>query len=585
MKNYNAYIIIYQVRLLYIIYYNTIVRITFENMGDVMSFGPELIWGWCKFLSGYTGKKTQKTEAADNWAALSFSGGSVLLLSWDAQACGIAIVSESDKNTLLVASAQTPPIVAALKKHLVGAELIVVEQLSRDRILKLTFRRAVGAGFSATRHLILEAMERYSNLILIDDDGVTIEAAKHIHPAENRFRTVLPGFPYAQPPRFNGVDLESWLSSPCAESIPKISGFGAPLLRALAATDTSLLAKQLAQFYGENSSGQFLTQKIGKYTTIFPIFVNNALPLPGDVRAAGYDTTLSPLLSRDSSARRKGIENHISREISRREKQRGDIEGLLAQNPQEIRAEAELLMSNLWQLKPGAKACELTYWDEDGEAKVATVQLNPALSPQKNAALLFAKYKKLSAARTRAAKLLERVQRELDDLREQLAMVSLTKDSGTLSLIEKELGIAKGKPKNAKGRLKVEADFPPHRRFDLGFALVFAGLSANGNRYVTFNLAASDDVWFHAQGVPGSHVILRAEGMLTDEQEELAAKFCGSLAIWFSKARESNRGRIDYTRRKYVSAIKGSVAGVTYREFSSISADPLFWQEYLLKKS
>lgn len=550
-----------------------------------MSFGPELICSWSRFLSGYTGKKARKAEAADNWAALSLSDGSVLLLSWDTQAYGVAMADESEKKTLLATSSQTPPIVAALKKHIVGAELTEVWQPRRDRILKLTFRRVVSAGFSATRHLILEAMERYSNLILTSEDNVIIEAAKHIHPSENRFRTVLPGFPYVMPPEFSGFALEEWLRSPDAESIIKISGFGSALLRALAPAGAAMASEYLTQFYGKEFKGRFLTQKIGKYITIFPVLLDRALPLTGDIRIAGYHTTLFPLLARDSSSRRKRIENHINSEISRREKQLADIEELLAQNPEDIRSEARLLMSNLWQVNHGSKECEFTYYDEDGSNKTISIQLDPALSPQKNAARLFAKYKKLSAARTRAAKLLNKIQFELEDLREQLAMVSFSEDNETLVLIEEELGLAKNKSKNTKGRRKDNTAFPPHKRFDIGFALVFAGLSANGNRYVTFSLASPEDIWFHAQGTPGSHVILRADKALASEEKELALNFCASLAVWFSKARGSARARVDYTQRKHVSAIKGGGTNVTYREFKSISADPLFWKEYLSEKS
>lgn len=551
-----------------------------------MSFGPELIWCWSKFLSGAAGAKVRKAEAGDNWAMLSLPGRDALLLSWDAQACGVAIVPPGDKKRLLAAARQTPTILGALKKHIAGAELAEVRQLRRDKLLELTFRRAVSAEVSITRHLILEAMERYSNLILTDETNTIIETAKHIHPDENRFRTILPGFPYTPPPEFRGVALEDWLRAPSSANMTKISGFGAPLLRALSGTGTENAAEILSQYYDDSKPScqkLFLAQAIGRYITFSPILADTgtAERIGRGIDAAGRATTLNALLDRNLSSRRKVIENHINREISRRERQCADIRALLERDAEVFRENAELIISNLHVIEPGTQSCELSGWDETGAPVTAAVKLNPALTPQKNAALLFDKYKKTVASQKRAAKLLEKVKLELDALREQLPMVSLAEEEPALAAIEEELGMGARRTGAAKKKHGGGLPFPPHKRFDLGYALVFAGLSAGGNRYVTFDLAQPNDVWFHAQGVPGSHVILRFNREPSDERLRDTLRFCASLAVWFSKARENGKARVDFTRRKYVSSIKGSIAGVTYKEFDSITGYGDFWRDYL----
>ena len=122
------------------------------------------------------------------------------MLSWGAQNCGIAVISEKAKKDLIASARQTPPIVNALKSNISGAELTGVCQLNRDRIIRLTFTKTIGAGFSNTRHLILETMERYSNLIFTDENDTVLETAIHIHPADNRFRSVLSCQPYSMSP-------------------------------------------------------------------------------------------------------------------------------------------------------------------------------------------------------------------------------------------------------------------------------------------------------------------------------------------------------------------------------------------------
>ena len=546
-----------------------------------MSFGPEAAWGWNMFLANYKGKKVQKTEAADDWGTISFSGGQQFLLSWNAQACGIAVAGESDKKTLLAAAKQTPPLVAALKKHLVGAELENVEQHIRDRVIRFTFRRAVSAEFFTVRHLVFEATERYGNLILTNEENIIIEAAKHIHPDENRFRTILPGFPYTPPPEFKGIALEEWIRSPSKETITQIRGFGAPLLKLLSLMETDAAAEYLSQFYAKSDPDKFLAQRIGKYVTIFPAVLNGSEALGKGMEAVGRKTTLAPLLERDYSSRIKKIEEHLSREIKRRKKQLKDIDALLKLDPNASRKEAELIIANLWRIKQGESSVGMQHWDDEGMLITLPVKLNPLISPQKNARLLFEKYKKLAASQKRAACLQEKVELELAGLDEQLAMVSLVEDTATLAMVEHELGISHYKGETTKKKLKDETSLPPHKRFDLGFALVFTGLSANGNRHVTFNLAAPQDMWFHAWGVPGAHVVLRFTGTPADGEKNTAFNFCASLAVWFSKARENTRARVDCTERKYVSAIRGGIANVTYKNFQSVNASPRFWKEFL----
>ena len=171
---------------------------------------------------------------------------------------------------------------------------------------------------------------------------------------------------------------------------------------------------------------------------------------------------------------------------------------------------------------------------------------------------------------------MQKVEEELDDLREELALASSVDDAQALVMLEEELGMAK--PQQKRGGKK-EPQLPPHVRFEFEKAIVCAGLSAKGNRWLTFRFASPDDWWFHAQGVPGAHVIVRQTSALTDEEFEELAAFCASLAVFYSKAKAEPRHRVDYTRRKYVSPIRGGEANVTYKEFSTIAGEPALWSE------
>ena len=542
--------------------------------GIALSFGPELIWSWSRELSALAGRRVQRVEGGGSAVIISLAGGAELLLSWGAQNCGAAVISARDKKSLLAAARQTPPITNAVKSHLTGAQLVSVAQLHRDRILEFTFRKTIGAGFSTERRLVLEIMERFSNLVMTDENGLIIETAKHIHPADNSFRTVLPGVPYHMPPLFGGMALEEWLAAPREDTLTKVAGVGRPLLKILAAYPAGLAAEYLRGLY-DDLSAPMKAQRIGKYVTALSELLSEAEKLPDG--STGALIALAPMKDGTIENRRKNIIKHIEKEITRRERQLGDIRRLLAdESPARFKLWGELIVANMWNLKHGVSETELTGYDAEGNEISHKVPLDPRISPSQNSAAYFAKYKKIVSAQERAASLVQKVEEELDDLREELALASSVDDAQALVMLEEELGMAK--PQQKRGGKK-EPQLPPHVRFEFEKAIVCAGLSAKGNRWLTFRFASPEDWWFHAQGVPGAHAIMRQTSALTDEEFEELAAFCASLAVFYSKAKAEPRHRVDYTRRKYVSPIRGGEANVTYKEFSTIAGEPALWSE------
>lgn len=545
--------------------------------GVHLSFGPELIWSWQRELSLFVGSRVQKVEGTGDSLLLGLSGGSDLFLSWGAQNCGAAMLSARERKAVAASSSQIPPITNAVKSHIGGAELVAVSQLRRDRILDFSFHKTIGAGFVVERHLILEIMERFSNLILSDADGRVIETAKHIHPADNSFRSVLPGLEYKLPPSFDGYTLEEWLASPSLEDIMRITGVGRRLLGLLSSGTLEEAVAALKGLYDNSFSGVLIPQKIGNYITALPIIVRDAVKLENT--NTGEVVALAPLHGASLESLRKRITKHIEKEILRRERQIADIKALLSdERPALYKMYGELIVANMWSIKHGSSSADLESYGSNGEKLSVKVPLQPELSPSQNSAAYFTKYKKISAAQERASSLLERVSAELADYQEELALAASLEGQQELEQMEDELGMVK--KRQTHGRKKKEEKVPPCRRFEFGNALVYAGLSSKGNRYVTFRLAVADDIWFHAQGVPGAHVILRLTSQCNDGGFQRLLEFCASLAVFYSKAKNSPRHRVDYTRRKYVSPIRGGEANVIYKEFSTITGDPSWWSSF-----
>jgi predicted ribosome quality control (RQC) complex YloA/Tae2 family protein len=107
------------------------------------------------------------------------------------------------------------------------------------------------------------------------------------------------------------------------------------------------------------------------------------------------------------------------------------------------------------------------------------------------------------------------------------------------------------------------------------------GLSARGNRYVTFKQASGDDLWLHANEIPGAHVVIRGvKGREALAGREDVLLFAASLAAAHSRAKDALSVQVDYTERRYVRAVPGPAAAlVTYTNPGTVRADPGFWRK------
>ena len=93
-------------------------------------------------------------------------------------------------------------------------------------------------------------------------------------------------------------------------------------------------------------------------------------------------------------------------------------------------------------------------------------------------------------------------------------------------------------------------------------ARIYVGRSPRENVEVTFKIARPDDLWFHARGIPGSHVVLQTAPGSAPSADDLAA--AADLAATHSKARNAPRVDIDYTERKYVRKQRDAGPGMVW---------------------
>jgi predicted ribosome quality control (RQC) complex YloA/Tae2 family protein len=196
------------------------------------------------------------------------------------------------------------------------------------------------------------------------------------------------------------------------------------------------------------------------------------------------------------------------------------------------------------------------------------VALDPERTPQENAAAYFVRYRKARSGRQAIQARLDAVRRDLEhweQLSWDLQREDLTADERAAVLAEVALALGivpiSGRRHRASAR----------RPVDLGDgAVAYVGRSSGDNDRLTFGFAAPGDFWFHARGVPGSHVIVKTSGGSLTEAQLLRAAV---LAARHSRAGRDTAVDVDYTRRRYVRR-RGKPGLVSYTHAQTIRVRP-----------
>ncbi len=227
----------------------------------------------------------------------------------------------------------------------------------------------------------------------------------------------------------------------------------------------------------------------------------------------------------------------------------------------------ELLKANLGTIRKGQT--DLTVVDYFDEALPnLTIPLDQAKTPQGNMDDYFRKHRKHLAAERELHPRIEEGQKELETLRQELKTI----EQGTWQPPDKPDPIMRARTlsRTGRGKGRQEQRQGPFRRFTSSDGLaMYVGRNARENDELTFGVAKSDDLWLHARGTPGSHVVVRLEKGTDVPPETL--RDAATLALLYSDLKKSGKGDIIYTRRKWVKKAKGQALGaVTVSQEKSV---------------
>ena len=527
-------------------------------------------------------------------------GGQRRLLISAGASLPLIYLTEKNKPSPMTA----PGFCMLLRKHLQNGRITDITQPGLERIIHLHIEHLNEMGDLCHKRLIVEIMGKHSNLIFVNEEDSIIDSIKHISGMVSSVREVLPGriyfIPHTQEKQNPlSLDLESFRFT--------MYGKNMPAYKALYSSYTGIspmIAQEIcyrAGMDGDFSTSYFEEAPDGeeKLRLLYKSFsdimeqIKNGIFSPAIVYENGVPVEYAPLplsmyeadstknyasiselleqfyaekntvtrIRQKSSDLRRIVQTALERNVKKYDLQLRQMKD--TEKKDKYRIYGELLNTYGYDIAPGAKSLEaLNYYTNE----MITIPLDPLLTASENAKKYFDKYSKLKRTYEALSQLTTQVKEEIDHLESIQAALDIALLEEDLAQIKEEL-IVSGYIHRKGGSKKIKFTSKPFHYISSDGFHIYVGKNNYQNDELTFKFATGNDWWFHAKGIPGSHVVVKSEGAsLPDSTFEDAAR----LAAYYSKARSQDKVEIDYTEKKNVKKPSGSKPGfvVYYKNYS-----------------
>ena len=485
-----------------------------------------------------------------------------------------------------------------LRKYLVGAKALGFSNPPFERVLSIAFKTPAGL---PNVTLIAEIMNRRSNLVLVDEKNIILGAAKTANAEKNPRRPVLSGLAYtAVPPqpaalspgKLSGHELKSAMEAFLAEGKDPARALTGSVKGLSPLIATELLYRAGWQDQAADKPYDHLALILNEFffkpdrafgpPVLYPekgLYAMTALTHLGNTEERVF-ATANTLLEKFYSetieqSRQKVLKERLLAALKTRQRalllkqKRRQEELLTTEKAPAFRLFAETLLTFGAEVPKGARTAVLPNLYHPEEKVV--IPLNPAKNAAANARYYFSRYRKAKDGRDKVLKQLALTENEklyLADL-----LYSIERASGEVTDEIKEELVAAGYIKDKGLRRPLKISTPAHKSFETtsGFK-VLVGKNNRGNDFVTFKVASRRDTWFHAQKLPGSHVVIKNAGRKLQEADCLEAAL---LAAYFSKGHLSHAVAVDYTEIRHVRRRPGGKPGqVFYEQQHTLTVNP-----------
>jgi predicted ribosome quality control (RQC) complex YloA/Tae2 family protein len=490
-----------------------------------------------------------------------------------------------------------------LVHQLGGLALVAIENLAIwERAIDLQFARRPGE--DPQYHLYIEIMGKYSNVILTDANNIIITAARQVNQQKSSVRPILTGQPYETPPSLTtAIPSLSESQHHWQQQISLIPGtIKQQLLKTYRGLSPALVESmlQVAKIDPQTTTDHL---KPEEWQRLFTYWQQWLQALASEKFQPGWTSSGYTVLGWNKIKSASNIQELINRyytdelnqqtflqlkhQLSQKlsnllEKLRFKAENFQQRLQQsdradEYRIKADLLMAHLQEWKAGMKEIILADFETGQPVKIP---LEPDKNAVQNAQNLYKQHQKLKRARCAIEPLLTDVNLEIKYLEQVEAAIAqiqdyqTPEDLQTLEEIRDELiqqGYLEDPVYRSRPSSQNSNNFYCYRTPNGWEVLI--GRNNRQNDQLTFRIAGDYDLWFHAQEIAGSHVLLRLQPGAVPEEIDL--QFTANLAAYYSRARQSDRVPVVYTQPKNVYKPKKAKPGIAiYKQERIIWGQP-----------
>lgn len=476
-----------------------------------------------------------------------------------------------------------------LRKYLTSSRITNIESVDLDRLIFIDFEGNNELKDTIKYRLVIELMGRRSNIILLNYNGFIIDSIKHIITSD---REILPAREYITPKSSKNSFLElnnfdefyALLSQNSYNSLssylPELfTGFTSifilNVLEELDIENTSKDVNELRELYDylKNLISNFGTENV----SLKKVHKDYVLDL------SSSNTSLSDFLDKFYCDReieniflaaKAELSKSILSALKKASKKLDNINQKLrsCNDMDKYKLYGELLTANLYKYhenfaKPSIEV--ENYYDNNN---LVTIKLDTSVSYSKNAERFFKKYNKLKNTLSIVTVQKKEAELELEYIESIIYSVSNAKTLEDIEEIYNEFTEnVLMKKYNYKSFQKVNADKNLTNNLNkivINKYDVYIGKNNKQNDYLTLHFADKSDLWFHAQGFHGAHVILKTNGKNPDEDTIFK---CAQLAKQNCKAALERNVSVDYTYIKYVKKHHSGKTGmVNYTNYKTI---------------
>ena len=447
-----------------------------------------------------------------------------------------------------------------LKRYLESSIITKIEQYHNDRIITIYLNHFDDLGYVIPIKLIIEFFGRNANAILVDKDDIIIDSSRRLFEnSDPTLRIILPKAKYYYPVsnRINPYDNNTLLQNNEYEGVSNL------LFNEITYVKNLNIIKSKV-------NPVLITTKINNVVKKH-FYCFDLVSPPGDRK---YFNTLSELLEyyflevkndQSLNSEQSFINAYINKEIKKLIEKKAKLENdlLIAKDNLKLEITGNLLASNLHLVKKGdEKIIVPNYYNNNEDYEIT---LNPLLPPKKNLEAIFNKYQKAKRGISQINNQLEIANNDIKYYNCLLNQLKIAKVNDLYEIYQ-ELGLKENITKKQARKNK-----PNITSFTtLDGINIYVGKNNVQNNYITFSIATKSDYFFHVQGVPGSHVIVKSSTL----SEDLGI-IAGTIAAYFSPSRNATNVCVDYTQVKNLRKVPGMKGSfVTYKSYKSIFVKP-----------